>query len=60
MFLFVVLLLLFFQGISSISDYAIGFHYTSPQVIYLLEYLVYHLRPYGVRFADLDLNKRLS
>ena len=46
-----------FQGISSMSDYAIGFHYTSKEVIYLLEYLVYHLRPYGVKFADLELNK---
>ena len=42
------------------SDYAIGFHYVSPDVIYLLEYLVYHLRPYGVQFADLDLNRRES
>ena len=45
-----------FQGISSMSDYAIGFHYVSPTIMYLLEYVVYHLRPYGVKFADLDLN----
>ena len=38
------------------SDYAIGFHYVSPAMLYLLDYAVYHLRPYGVHFKDQDLN----
>ena len=38
------------------SDYAIGFHYVSPAMCYLLDYAVYHLRPYGVHFKDQDLN----
>ena len=38
------------------SDVAIGFHYTRPEMIYLFEYLVYHLRPYGVKFGDQQLN----
>ena len=39
------------------SDYAIGFHYVSPSIIYLLEYFIYHLRPYGIQFIEQDLNK---
>ena len=45
-----------FQGMASMSDYAIGFHYVSLEMCYLLDYAVYHLRPYGVHFVDKDLN----
>ena len=52
-----IIFILFFQGISSMSDYAIGFHYVNPSIIYLLEYFIYHLRPYGIQFIEQDLNK---
>ena len=45
------------QGVDSISDYPISFHYILPSRMYALEYFVYHLRPYGIRFGLQDLNK---
>ena len=47
-----------FQGADSMSDLAVSFHYMSAEQMYDMEYYVYQLRPYGVRFESEDLNAR--
>ncbi|WAR04063.1 C1GLT-like protein [Mya arenaria] len=44
----------------SISDYAISFHYVLPANMYVLEYFVYNLRPYGIHYEHQDLNQEVS
>jgi len=45
------------QGVESISDYAISFHYVTVEQLYNLDFYVYHLRPYGVVSGLQELNQ---
>ncbi|KAK7479158.1 hypothetical protein BaRGS_00029599, partial [Batillaria attramentaria] len=45
------------KGTESVSDYAITFHYVSPQKMQALEFYIYHLSPYGIINGKQDLNK---
>ncbi|ESO96735.1 hypothetical protein LOTGIDRAFT_143711 [Lottia gigantea] len=46
------------HGTENISDYAISFHYISPEKMYSLEFYIYHLRPYGLVSKPQNLNNK--
>ncbi|CAG9862134.1 unnamed protein product [Phyllotreta striolata] len=38
------------QGMECCSDTAISFHYIGPHMMYEMEYLIYHLKPFGIGY----------
>ncbi|XP_067621746.1 glycoprotein-N-acetylgalactosamine 3-beta-galactosyltransferase 1 [Eurosta solidaginis] len=48
------------EGLDCCADTAISFHYISPNQMYVMDYLIYHLRPYGVVNAPEALPERLK
>lgn len=45
-------------GMDCCSDHAISFHYVSPNQMYTLDYLIYHLHPYGIVHNNIPLPRK--
>ncbi|XP_059060065.1 glycoprotein-N-acetylgalactosamine 3-beta-galactosyltransferase 1-like [Achroia grisella] len=40
------------EGLDCCSDFAISFHYINCKQMYVLDYLIYHLHPFGINYKD--------
>lgn len=48
------------EGLDCCSDNAISFHYIRPETMYVFDYLIYHLRPYGMVAYPQPLPKKVN
>ncbi|XP_059178833.1 glycoprotein-N-acetylgalactosamine 3-beta-galactosyltransferase 1-like isoform X2 [Physella acuta] len=46
------------KGVDGLSDYTVSFHHVTPADMYVLEFFVYHLRPYGIPIQLQKLNNK--
>lgn len=42
------------------SDNAISFHYINPHELHMMEYLIYHIRPYAQIFHHQELPEKIA